>query len=249
MITSVTNAGCGPIHTQYRVHWQRATGREYYTSVIDFASDIRSDGQRLRRAAIAAAYFVGLIWLIWLIASVFGVELHHYGVYPRRFDGLAGLLAAPLLHGSFVHLFSNTLPAWVLGTAYLYGYPRAARLGIPLIYLGSGFGVWIFARSSYHIGASGLIYGMMFFLITIGLLRRDRLSIALALLVFFLYGGMLWGVLPTEPGISFESHLFGAAIGTLLAFLLRNRDQARPEKRYDWEDEEDELDDLDAGDT
>ena len=217
--------------------------------MTDSAPDIRSDTQRLRRSAIKAAYFVGLIWSIWLIASVFGLELRHYGVYPRRFDGLAGLLAAPLLHGSFVHLFSNTLPAWVLGTAFLYGYPRAARLSIPLIYLGSGLGVWIFARSSYHIGASGLIYGMMFFLIVIGLLRRDRLSIALALLVFFLYGGMLWGVLPTEPGISFESHLFGAVIGTVLAFLLRDRDQSRPEKRYDWEDEAEEIDDRDAGDA
>ncbi len=215
--------------------------------MTDSAPDIRSDTQRLRRSAITAAYFLGLIWSIWLIASVFGLELRHYGVYPRRFDGLAGLLAAPLLHGSFAHLFSNTLPAWVLGTAFLYGYPRAARLGIPLIYLGSGLGVWIFARSSYHIGASGLIYGMMFFLIVIGLLRRDRLSIALALLVFFLYGGMLWGVLPTEPGISFESHLFGAVIGTVLAFLLRDRDQSRPEKRYDWEDEAEELDDRDSG--
>lgn len=196
-----------------------------------------------------AAYFLGLIWSIWLIASVLGLELRHYGVYPRRFDGLTGLLTAPLVHGSFAHLFSNTLPTWVLGTAFLYGYPRAARLSIPLMYLGSGLGVWIFARSSYHIGASGLIYGMMFFLVVIGLLRRDRLSIALALLVFFLYGGMLWGVLPTEPGISFESHLFGAMIGTVLAFLLRDRDQPRPEKRYDWEDEAEEPDEPDSGDA
>ena len=229
--------------------WQRGTGAEYYTSVTDFPAEIRRDTQRLRRSAITAAYFVGLIWSIWIVASVFGLELRHYGVYPRRLDGLPGLLAAPLLHGSFAHLLSNTLPTWVLGTAFLYGYPRAARFGIPTIYLGSGVGVWIFARSSYHVGASGLIYGMMFFLIVIGVLRRDRLSIALALLVFFLYGSMLWGILPTEPGISFESHFFGAAIGTALAFLLRNDDQARPQKRYDWEDEEEELDDRDSGDT
>ena len=107
------------------------------------------------------------------------------------------------------------------------------------IYFGSGIGVWLFARETYHIGASGLTFGMMFFVFTIGAIRWDRRAIALSMIVFFLYGGMIWGILPHDPGISFESHFFGALIGITLAIALRNRDPAPPEKRYSWEDEED----------
>ncbi len=153
-------------------------------------------------------------------------------------DGVPGLLFAPLIHGSWLHLIANTPALLVLGTALLYGYPRSVGIAAPVLYLGSGLGVWLFARESYHIGASGLTHGMMFFIFVIGILRRDRPAIALSLLVFFLYGGMVWSVLPQQPGISFESHFFGAVTGVTLAFLLRNRDPKRPEKRYDWEDED-----------
>ncbi len=202
------------------------------------AFEVKDDARRLRRSAIAAGCFVGLIWLVWLVE--FTVDLRRFGVYPREPDGLIGILTAPLIHGSFKHVFSNTLPAFILGTAFLYGYPKSAAVGIPAIYLGSGLGVWLFARSSYHIGASGLIHGMMFFLFVIGVLRRDRLSIAISLIVFFLYGSMVWGILPAEPGVSFESHLFGAVMGVILAISLRNRDPARVKKQYDWEEESEE---------
>lgn len=114
---------------------------------------------------------------------------------------------------------------------------------MPAIYIGSGLGVWLFARSSFHFGASGLIYGMMFFLFVSGILRRDRLSIAISLIVFFLYGSMVWGIFPVEPGISFESHLFGAVLGTSLAIVLRKRDPARMDKQYDWEEEREDIED------
>ena len=152
-----------------------------------------------------------------------------------------GILAAPLIHGSLTHLFANSAPIIILGTALLYGYPKSARIVIPSIYVGSGFGVWLFARSSYHIGASGLTFGMMFFIFTVGALRWDRRAIALALVVFLLYGGMIWGIFPSKPNISFESHFFGALMGVVLAFLLKHHDPAPAEKRYSWEDEQDEL--------
>ena len=119
----------------------------------------------------------------------------------------------------------------------LYGYPRAARIAVPSIYVGSGLGVWLFGRASYHIGASGLAHGMMFFVFVMGILRWDRQAIALALLVFFLYGGMVWTILPQGPTISYEAHLSGAVLGTVLAFVLRNRDPRPADKRYSWEDE------------
>ena len=211
--------------------------------MVGNAIEVKKDTRRLRHSAIAAVCFVALIWLIWLIDLASNLDLRQFGVYPREPYGLIGILTAPLIHGSFKHVFSNTLPLFVLGTAFLYGYPRSAMLGMPAIYLGSGLCVWLFARSSYHIGASGLIHGMMFFLFVIGILRRDRLSIAISLIVFFLYGSMVWGIFPAEPGISFESHLFGAVIGVSLAIVLRRRDPAPMKKQYDWEDETEETED------
>jgi membrane associated rhomboid family serine protease len=153
-------------------------------------------------------------------------------------DTLGGVLLAPLLHGSLTHLLANTPPILVLGTVLLYGYPRASPIVLPVVYLGSGLGVWLFARPGWHLGASGLTFGVLFFVFTVGVLRWDRRSIALALVVFLLYGGMIWGILPTAPGISFESHLFGALLGVILAFALRRLDPPAPEKTYSWEAED-----------
>jgi len=142
-------------------------------------------------------------------------------------------------------LFANTAPFVVIGTMLFYGYPRALKLLLPSLYLGGGAAVWLFAREAYHIGVSGIIFGMLFFVLTIGALRWDRRAIALSMVVFLLYGGMVWGILPTLDEVSFESHLSGALIGLVLAFLLKNRDPEPPRKRYSWELEEAETDDFD----
>jgi membrane associated rhomboid family serine protease len=196
------------------------------------------DSKRLRRAFLWSASFALFLWLIKLLEIGLEMELGDLGIYPRRGDNAWGILWAPLLHGSLSHLFANTAPIVILGTALLYGYPRAAKLLLPILYLGSGTGVWLFGRAGYHIGASGLIFGLLFFLFTVGALRWDRRAIALSLMVFFLYGGMIWGILPQGPGVSFESHLFGALIGTLMAFLLKGWDAPPAEKVYSWEGEE-----------
>ncbi len=206
----------------------------------DQAGDPTADSSRLRRAFTASLGFVIALWLLKIGEIWLARDLSVYGVFPRTLHGLWGVVWGPLLHGSLAHVFANTAPLIVLGTALLYGYPRAARVLLPLLYLGSGLGVWLFARPAYHIGASGLTFGMMFFVFTIGALRWDKRAIALALAVFFLYGGMIWGIFPQGPGISFESHFFGAAIGVVLAFLLRNLDPPPAEKHYSWEDEDDE---------
>ncbi len=160
------------------------------------------------------------------------LQLYRYSIYPREISGLRGILFGPLIHGGWNHLLANTPPLFVLGTALLYGYPRSAKLVFPFLYLGSGLGVWGLARSSYHLGASGLTHGLMFYIFVIGILRRDTQSIAISLLVFFLYGGMIWGIFPQCPGISFESHLFGALVGVMAAFLFRNLDPTPTEVKY-----------------
>lgn len=200
--------------------------------------DAAADARRLRRCFLAALGFTGALWLVKLVELALGLDFTQYGVYPQRLQGLVGVFLAPLIHGSLWHLFSNTLPLIVLGTALLYGYPRSARVFIPILYFGTGLAVWLFGRSAWHIGASGLTFGMMFFIFTVGVLRWDTRSIALALVVFLLYGGMIWGVFPGDPAVSFESHLAGALIGIGLALLLKNRDPGPPRKRYSWEDEE-----------
>ena len=157
-----------------------------------------------------------------------------------------GILWAPLIHSSFTHLFTNTAPLLILGTALLYAYPRSAKIAIPVIYLGTGLGVWLFARHTYHIGASGLTFGFMFFVFTIGAIRWDRRAIALSMIVFFLYGSMIWGIFPNDSGISYETHLFATLLGIIMAILLRDHDPYLPEKEYSWEqdDDDEELDDA-----
>jgi membrane associated rhomboid family serine protease len=203
------------------------------------STDAAADAQRLRRAFRIALAFAALLWLIWLSELILGLDLGHYGVYPGTARGLLGVLSAPLIHGSLAHLSSNTLPVIILGTALLYGYPRSARLVIPAIYFGAGIGVWLIGRNAWHIGASGLTFGMMFFVFCSGVLRWDTRSIGLALVVFLLYGGMIWGIFPGDPAVSFESHLSGGLIGVSLAVMLRKRDPPPPRKRYSWEDEDD----------
>ena len=164
------------------------------------------------------------------------------GLRPRDPQGLIGIFTAPFVHASFEHLVSNTLPLGLLAALTLYAYPRATRVALPLIWLGSGLGVWLWARPSVHVGISGITHGLMFFLFFIGLVRRDRLGVAIALLVFFLYGGMTMTVLPRDPDVSFEYHLAGAVMGALAALLTFRLDAAAPRKRYSWEDEDEQAD-------
>jgi membrane associated rhomboid family serine protease len=191
---------------------------------------------RFRRSAFIAAAFVVLVVLVHFVSWAFGLGLARFGVYPRDLDSLSGVLFAPLLHGDFQHLMSNALPLLVGGTALLYLYPDSSRFVLPAVYLGPGLAVWLLGRGSIHIGASGLVYGIVSYVFVAGLLRRDRRAWAASLLVALLYGTLVWGVLPLKVGVSWETHLVAAAIGVALAYALRSRD-VPPRKRYSWEDE------------
>lgn len=198
----------------------------------------QKDSRHLKRSFTIVVAFTIALWLIKIVEVLLGARLYKYGIYPGQLSGLTGVFWAPLIHSSFSHLFANTAPLLILGTALLYGYPKSAKIVIPAIYIATGLGVWFFARQTYHIGASGLTFGFMFFVFTIGAIRWDRRAIALSMVVFFLYGSMIWGIFPNEPGISFESHFFGALTGIILAILLRNHDPNLPEKKYNWEEDE-----------
>jgi len=186
--------------------------------------------------------FVALIWVIQLWNWGLNLGLARFGVRPREWAGLPGILLAPLLHGGFSHLIANSLPLLVLGTVMLHLYPNSALKVIPAAYLGPGIAVWLFARTSVHVGASGLVYGLVSYIFVAGLIRRDKRAIAASLLVCFLYGTLVWGVLPIKPGVSWETHLAAGLIGLVLAIALRHLD-IPPRKRYAWEDEKDEYPD------
>jgi len=193
-----------------------------------------------RLAAGIALAFVGLLWLIQLSNWVLDLGPGDLGVRPRELSGLFGVLLAPLLHGGFEHLLANSPPLAVLGTTMLYLYPQSSPRVLAAVYFGPGIAVWLFGRSSVHVGASGLVYGLVSYILVAGLLRRDRRAIGASLLVCFMYGTLVWGVFPIKSGISWETHLAAAAIGVVLAIRLRHLD-IPPRRRYTWEDEADEA--------
>ncbi|MBS0002651.1 MAG: rhomboid family intramembrane serine protease [Thioalkalivibrio sp.] len=179
---------------------------------------------RLIQALLWPLVAVSGLWLIAAVQALTGISYAWLGVLPRTLIGLPGVVTAPLIHESWTHLLSNTAPLLGLGIIAMYGFPRATRHAVPLIWLLSGIGVWLFGRESFHIGVSGLTHGLMFFVVLMGILRRDALSVALVLVVFLLFGGMASGIIPSEPAISFEYHLFGAIAGVLAAAFLRRVD-------------------------
>ena len=207
----------------------------------DYTSSERARAS-FRLAVKIALGFVAIIWLIDIVNWALALELQRFGVRPRQLAGLPGILLAPLLHGGPVHLIANSLPLLVLGTGMLYLYPNSVLKALPAIYLGPGIAVWLFAEGGIHVGSSGLVYGLASYVFVAGVIRLDRRAIAASLLVSFLYGTLVWGVLPIRSGVSWETHLAAALIGLALAIALRRLD-IPPRKRYSWEGEEGELED------
>ncbi|MEQ1514219.1 MAG: rhomboid family intramembrane serine protease [Lysobacteraceae bacterium] len=197
-----------------------------------------ADRRRLLRALNASLAFVLVLAAVFALQH--GEDYRWLTVTALSAQGLWGLLTAPLLHGSIEHIAANAASLLLLGTLAGGVYPKATVRALPIFWLGSGLGAWLLGEAgSHHLGASGLTHGLMFLIFTLGLLRRDRPSIAAAMIAFFLYGGMLLTVLPQEPGVSWQSHLGGALGGVLSAFLFRQADPVPPRKQYSWELEDD----------
>lgn len=189
---------------------------------------------------ITPLFFPIAMWIVFLLSFLLKEDFSKMGLLPRNLIGLLGIITSPLIHADFSHIISNTIPLIILGWIIFSFYPKLSYLLFVFIYLFTGLLVWIFARQVYHIGASGVVYGFVSFLFFSGIFRRDNKSIALALVITFLYGGLVWGMIPGLKGISWESHLFGALTGLLAAYMFRNIDP--PSKKYDWEDEPDDFD-------
>lgn len=196
----------------------------------------RRAGQNFLLAFRLVLGYVIVMWSVFVFDQLLDLGLIRYGLRPREAVGLLGLVTTPLLHYNLAHIGSNTLPLLVGGTMLLFLYPNAALRVVPALFFGTSLLAWLFARSSVHIGASGLIYGVLAFVFVSGVIRRDFRSIAAALLVWFLYGSMLWGVLPLGPNMSWELHASGLVLGAAAALAFRHWDQP-PMKRYAWEDE------------
>jgi len=183
--------------------------------------------------------FALFISLIELFSHIFNLNLIQFGVFPRQIFGLFGIFTAPLIHSNLEHLYSNVIPLVVLGASIFYFYPTSSKKVVVIIYLFTNMLVWIFARESYHIGASGVVYGLFSFLLFSGIFRKDKRAITLSLLTVFIYGGLTYGIFPTKQGISWESHLFGFLMGIFTAYFYKKTDLY---KKYDWEDDELEID-------
>lgn len=190
------------------------------------------------------AGFIAVMWAVFLFDLLTGLELARFGLRPRDGMGLLGLVTTPLLHAHLGHIASNTLPLFIGGVAILFLYPNSALKALPVMYVGSAAVAWVFARPNLHIGASGLVYAMLAFVFVSGILKRDLRSVGVSLMVWFLYGSMVWGVLPVNSSSSWELHASGAIIGVILAFVFRDQDLP-PVKRYDWEWEDEFPDEID----
>lgn len=178
---------------------------------------------------------VVLLWVIQSAGVLFDLPLKRLGVIPHDWARMYGIFTSALVHGSYEHLFHNTLPLLILGTMVRYGYPSSRIKVLSVVWIVSGAGVWLFAREAVHLGASGLSHGLFFFLFTVSILRKDKRSVALMMIAFFMYGGMVMSIFPNDPTISFEAHFFGALGGVLAAALFWRKDPKPPEKQYSWE--------------
>ena len=170
------------------------------------------------------AYFPGILvitmWLIKFIEFYFRKDFKSLGIFPRDINSLSGIFFSPFIHADFKHLIGYTVPIFLLTAAILFFYRKKAYRIIFFLWIFTGTSVWLGGRYSWHIGASGLIYSFSSFLFFSGILSKERKLISISLLIIFLYGGLIWGIIPTNGNISWESHLFGFLVGFILAYFL-----------------------------
>jgi membrane associated rhomboid family serine protease len=173
-------------------------------------------------AILQVLMLIIIIWIIEIINHSLGYQLSNYGILPRTSHGLMGILLAPLIHNGVGHTLMNTIPLFILGILVsIKNHHSMIKLSLLIVLIG-GFAVWLFGRSAYHVGASGLIFGFFGFLLARGWYVRDISSVLISVITLFLYGGMIFGVLPLHGYISWESHLFGFLAGIVAARIISN---------------------------
>ena len=201
---------------------------------------MQEDRKRFIYSIVFPGLFLLIIWAVKFYEVSMEVSFVETGVYPRRFNGLKGILFSPLIHGDWKHLLDNSMPVLLLSLSLFYFYRDIAYKIWFLIYFIGGILLWCVGRQAYHIGASGLIYGLAAFLFLSGVIRKVRSLMAISLLVVFWYGSMVWGLLPFDFKVSFEAHITGAVAGVVLAFVYRDQGPEPDRSPLDIEDDEDE---------
>ncbi|MFA5818595.1 MAG: rhomboid family intramembrane serine protease [Bacteroidales bacterium] len=209
--------------------------------MTDSASDITSEGafyrKKLLLSMIIPGIFIFLMWLVKIIEILFEIDFSGFGIYPLTARGLPGIIFSPFIHADINHLFNNSLPLFFLSVALFYFYSEVALKIFTWTFFLTGLLVWIAGGEAWHIGASGLVYGLASFLFFSGIIRRYFRLIALSLLIVFLYGSMVWGIFPgIYKNVSWESHMLGFFSGVVLAVWYRKEGPQKPV--YEWMEEE-----------
>ena len=210
-----------------------------------YSNETKEERNRLLRSFIVPAVFVVIIWLVKCVEEIFNLDFSYLGIKPLQVDGIPGIFLFHFLHGSWSHLCANTLPIIVLGSCLYYFYKSIATKIWLLLMFSTGLLTWCGARDGIHIGASGLIYGLTYFLMVSGFIRRNKSLIIVSLLVIFLYGSLIWGLYPKyaiENHISWEGHLAGFIMGIILAVFYRKEG---PQREKDYDDDDDDISDDD----
>ncbi len=199
------------------------------------------DKKRIFYSVLFPLILVVVLSMVKLIEWNFGLDFANYGVLPRTVEGVKGIFFAPFIHADATHLFNNSIPLLILGFSLFYFYKPIAWRVLFLSFLLTSLYTWISARYSYHIGASGVVYSLFSFLLISGFIRRHMQLIAMSFLVAFLYGSLIWGILPWDKEISWEGHFWGFFVGIILSIYYRKEGPQR--KEYVWEEEELEQED------
>ena len=182
---------------------------------------VEEDKGHLMYSFYIACFSVLLLWGIRALEVGLESKFYWLGIYPRTLKGLFGLIGSGLVHKDIFHLASNSLPLFMGVFMTIYYYRKIAMEVFLWIYFSCNLWVWVLARPAYHIGISGFIYGILSFLFFSGIFRRNRRLMTVSLIIVFMYGSMIWGVLPIKDGVSWESHSAGAIVGLILAFYFR----------------------------
>ncbi len=184
---------------------------------------------RWQQAVVVPAVLVAVMVVVQIVNSIPALNVvQHTGIDPRQLDGLLGILTAPFVHGSWAHLLANAVPLLIFGFLLMVNGPKQFIAVTVLVWLVSGFGVWLTGAShTTVVGASGIVFGWLAYLVVRGVFTRNIGQILVGLVLLALWGGIFWGVLPGANGISWQAHLFGALGGILAAFLTAKADGPR----------------------
>lgn len=195
-----------------------------------------ADKKSFIKSLLTAFLLLLPMWIVWGMEQSLFSNWYQYGVYPRKIESWYGIFTMHFLHGSFEHIVNNTLSLLVLMTLCKWIYSDSFYKASFWMLVLTGLWTWLFARPSYHIGASGMVYAYTAFIFTSGFLSKNYRLMALSMLIIFLYGSLVWGVFPIQESISWEGHLMGALAGIVVAFMYRS---SLPQKeKFHWEDED-----------